>query len=433
MRAVALAAVSAVTILAGGLPTAAQAPPDQWTEFPAYERAVVSLLRTGDRVKRARQQLVVAHSAPETLELLLQADMVADAVKILPEALAGDGEQILRALRALMSNAWMFTLDDTRGHRDAIRRAVEPVRARVAATSAEDAARAAFVLMSFDNWISPQDSRNWTARLSEFVKQDAGTEAALLAEVDALSMDAPLLRRLEPLEQFWRDHPGTTAGAKALYRSAFTSTRSTCSRRGAAIPPTGLRVADVVRELESGRYPRSEWVDRAPSMMIGFFISSSPGPTYAPGNVERALETFERFVMTHFADASPDVDNGIGYLIASKMADLYERQGDRIGGVEGLLTRLEAQPAQRQAARRLRASFYLRQWTAGAEPVRPQMGARARATFEALAAEGTEPGASHSLASLAAMAYYERDYARAIPIYRRYVDTYPRSWYHGWR
>ena len=145
----------AVTILAGGLPTAAQAPADQWTEFPAYERAVVSLLRTGDRVKRARQQLVVAPSAPETLELLLQADMVADAVRILPAALAGDAEQIVRALRALMSNAWMFTLDDTRGRRDAVRRAVEPVRARVAATVRRGRGPPGlFVLMSFDNWIT---------------------------------------------------------------------------------------------------------------------------------------------------------------------------------------------------------------------------------------------------------------------------------------
>jgi len=39
-----------------------------------------------------------------------------------------------------------------------------------------------------------------------------------------------------------------------------------------------LRVAAIVKELESGKFPRSEWVEKAPSLMIGFFVSDTPPP-----------------------------------------------------------------------------------------------------------------------------------------------------------
>jgi tetratricopeptide (TPR) repeat protein len=416
-------------LLAGTTPPAAtQSPTSPWSEFPSYDRQVSSLLATGATAKRARRQLEVAPAAPETIGLLLEAHRVDDAIRMLPDALAGSPDQVVAAVRAI-TNSSSILMDDTRGYRETLRRLVEPVRARVTAMAREDGARVALAMMSFDNWAERGGSRNWRARQTSFVTQYAGTETAKLVEVDMLSSDAPRARSLEPLEQFWRNHPGTTVGAKALYQIGFQlHTINMMEPRGGDPTDRLLRVAEVVRELESGRYPKSEWVEQAPSLMIGFFVSSSPpGPTYAAGNVERSLAAYESFVMAHVARIGPDVDNELGYLIASKMANLYELQGDRIGGVEGLLVRLEAKSSQPETVRLLRGSFYMRQWTAGPDAMRATAGERARAAFEGVAAEGRGATSRTALASLAAMAYYERDYTRAIPLYRRYVDTFPDS------
>ena len=45
----------------------------------------------------------------------------------------------------------------------------------------------------------------------------------------------------------------------------------------------------LVRELQSGRYPSSEWVDKAPSLIADFFISDTK---MAPESVDAMEKTF---------------------------------------------------------------------------------------------------------------------------------------------
>jgi hypothetical protein len=49
------------------------------------------------------------------------------------------------------------------------------------------------------------------------------------------------------------------------------NTIGTVEPRGADPAPRLLRVVAIVTELESGRYPPSEWVEKAPALVSGFF------------------------------------------------------------------------------------------------------------------------------------------------------------------
>jgi hypothetical protein len=62
--------------------------------------------------------------------------------------------------------------------------------------------------------------------------------------------------------------------------------------------------------------------------VTGFFTSH---PSIAPENVDRMRAAYLRFVRTHFElDPLDPMSHGVGYVITSKMAELFEIKGDRL-------------------------------------------------------------------------------------------------------
>lgn len=393
-------------------------------------------LRRGADAKEGKRLLAQNSASVDTFKRLVAAERRDDAFVVLKRILEGpDGAQAIAALRALSETTFTFQHDQTRSYTDTIRQTIASARARMAHLPREDAARLARELLSIDQWLEgPEASQKWPERLTQFVRDYDGTEAALLTQVDLLMSDPrQMLKQIDDLDQFARDHPRTNAAAKALFLKGFQLHVNVpitgLERRGSDPTERLLRVAAIVKELESGKYPRSEWVQKAPQLLINFFVSETPPPRYGQGNVDRAIETYAEFVRTHLQmpNALLSLENSLGYVIAGKMGHLFELKGDRAGGIERFLDDLEKTASDPGSVQLFRAQYYVRQSSAGPEAERASMAAKARAALTTLMSANRGDASRHALAFAAAFDYYQRDYARALPKYQKFVSRYPSS------
>jgi hypothetical protein len=238
---------------------------------------MVWYLRQGANVKEAQRLLAQNSATPEAFRRLLGAGRRDDALLLLKRTLeAGNAEQTIAAMKALSETMFTFQQDQTRSYTETIRQLIVPARALVARLSREDAARLARQLLAIDASLERSQSPSWAETLTKFVRDYDGTDAALLAQVELLTLDPrQMLKRIADLDQFARDHPGTNAGAKALFQEGWDLHVNVAvmgiEARGSDPTERLLRVAAIVKELESGKFPPSEWVEKAPSLMIGFF------------------------------------------------------------------------------------------------------------------------------------------------------------------
>lgn len=414
-----------------------QSPPaDPWLDFPSYDSTMLWYLRQGASVKEAKRLHAQDPASAETFRHLVGADRRDDALLLLKRTLeVADAEQTIAAMHALGEVVFQFQHDQTRSYTETIRQVIGPARALVARLAREDAARLARELLTIDASLERNQSPNWTERLTRFARDYDGTEAAQFAQVDLLMSDpTQILRRIADLEQFARNNPGTNAGAKALFQAGWDLHVNVAitgiEPRGSDPTERLLRVAAIVKELESGKFPRSEWVEKAPSLMIGFFVSDTPPPAYSPANLDRAIDAYADFVRTHLQTSTlRSPDDALGYVITSKMGGLFQLKGDRVGGIERTLDDLEKAAQDPGPVQLLRAQYYARQSSVGPEADRAAMAAKARAALAALVAAKRGTASRQALAFAAAFDYYQRDYARALPKYQQFVSLYPSSAY----
>jgi tetratricopeptide (TPR) repeat protein len=423
------------------VPAQVPAPTNPFRDFPTADYQVLQLATRGRNAKLAARQLATAPEAPETIDMLLQRDRVDEALRAMRAALPAADAERTRAILAIASVRFSdIAMDGSRGYVDTLRTMLIPVRDRLAEWPREDAARVARALMGIDNQLERGGSAGWPARVEAFRREYTGTEAALLAEVDAIDdVRVSLPARIDALDRFWRAHPGSVAGAKALYMKGFQLAHNVAltgiEPRGSDPTPRFLQVIEILKELESGRYPPCEWVTKAPGeLVVSFFVSGlidSTGrkPVFAPGNLERMREEYENFVLTHFDPNGPEdgINSNVGYVVTSKIASLAEIQGDRVAGVEKILSALEARPANARAARLFRAQYYVSQSTGGSDAARSAMGVKARSALSALAGENAGYESRKALATLAWLEFYSRDYVKAVPVLEQYITRYPTS------
>lgn len=407
-----------------------------WSDFPSFDQTLVWYLNRGADAKEGRRLLAQGSTSVDSFKRLVAAERRDDALVQLKRILeAPDVAQTIAALHALSETIHTFRQDQTRSYTETIRQTIAPARARIAQLPREDAARLAHEMLLIDQWLDgPEARQKWPERLTQFVHDYDGTEAALLTQVDLLMLDArQMLKQIDDLDQFAKDHPGTTAAAKALFQEGFQLHVNVpvtgIEPRGSDPTERLLRVAAIVKELESGKFPRSEWVEKAPELMVGFFVLDTPPPRYSPANVDRSIETYTDFVRTHLEmpNALLSLDNSLGYVIGSKMGNLFEFKGDRVGGMERFLNDLEKTAPDPGWVQLFRAQYYARQSTAGPEADRASMAAKARAALTTLVSANRGDASRHALAFAAAFDYYQRDYARALPQYQKFVSRYPSS------
>ncbi len=396
-------------------------------EFPPQDAQLWSLESAGLTAKLAKQQLAAAPDSPETLRLVARAQRLDDVLAVLRTIVERQPRRIPDAFEALGDTAWAFRGGDEAmtGRREAFRQIVADAEKQLPALPREDAARAARVFLNLESELTPGSRNDFPERVARFIEEYRGTEAALLAQVDAISASdrtvrdrrAAMQQRLDALEAFARAHPGSAAGAKAVYQQGFewhtSNTLGVLEPRGADPIGRFTRVLAIVQRLESGEFPECEWVRKAPDLLINFFFPRED--SVAPESAERMIAAYETLVRTHFAlrTVSPDRD-GIGYVVTTKLPDLYARHGDdRVLEASRFLGDLEKTAKDPSAARYLRALFYR---TAFEKETPDETEARAgkmRAELAALSSAGTGLYNRAALASLASIDFAEGRYPEA--------------------
>ena len=384
-------------------------------EFPDYDVNVWREQRSGLATRRLLQQ----PGSPE-IAGLLQQNRVDDALRVLRVIVDKYPESIARAFEIVSEQSSLFT-DQARGYPESLQELVDAARKQLARLPREEAARAERRLLLLDRQPSVAKRPAFADQLRTFVKQYAGTETALLTEIDVIGFGLPIRQRLEALDRFVRDHPGSIAAAKALYQKAFqlgsVNVYPDVEPRGADPTDRFFQVLAIVKELESGRYPSCEWVDRSPGLVAFFFAHN---PTYTPGSIDRQLAAYKEFAKTHFDPLSFETE----HIIATKMFDLFELNGEGVAGVERVLTELEREMPDVAGVQYLRAVFYLQsRWKPSGE--RFTFDRKAIESLRRLQSQGTGVYHRKALAILASLYFSERDYRNARDQFRKYLGAYP--------
>ena len=330
-------------------------------EFPPSDLALWTLHRDGMVSTRAVRQLAAAPDSPETLELLLNRGRLDDALRVLRTIVDSRPAQLESALALVGRSSYRFRQNQPRGYATTLRGIVAAARRRLPALPREEAARIARELALLENGLTGGGSAGWQQQLARLIAEYPDTEMARLVQVDEMTAGRVSEAQLEQLAEFARTHPRSTVGAKALYNLGFQLANNVAMSglepRGADPAPRFLRVVAIANQLQDGLFPPCEWVRQAPSLVTGFFAAA---PVYGDGSIDRMLDAASAFAKAHFIrpDGQPDPD-AVEYLITKKMADLFDRKGEPIVGVERVLMSLERGAAGHDAAKFMRASFYV--------------------------------------------------------------------------
>lgn len=399
-------------------------------EFPPQDFSLASAVQAGNTRAAGAAAFRNAPADVATLRALWQAEDITNALRSLRLIVDSHPERIPEAADALREGAYRLRGDDevARRNKDEMRRILSDARAKLQTLPREDAARADRTFILFDGELAGGRD-DWAARLRRFVDTYRGTRTSLLTEVDLISSGRASPQMFEALDRFIAEHPGTEAAAKALFQKGFQlhtiNTLGTMEPRGADPTPRFLRVLEIVRELESGRYPASEWTERVPSLIVQFFIPRDA--RIAPENLDLLIRQFTDAARARFSLASnpiPDRD-AIGYLITGRIGELYAMKGERVAGVERTLDDLERTVQQPDDVRLLRGLFYLRTEEKETPEARRARLDKARAALRSVGAAGGALTHRRALATLAALEFEEGQDLVARPLFEEYVKRYP--------
>jgi len=413
-------------LLAAVLGQAPGIPPEVNPEFPRAEHAAWDLQRARIVADLAAEGLKRAPDAPETLGFLLQANRLDEALQVARRIVTARPGDTRRAVDTLVRNSAKF-LDRSRDYQDRLAEIADLLTAKLARLPREDAAWLARQTMRIDP--RPVIGTSSRARHTAFIEDHAGTEAALLEQAEILGSTST---SPEAFDAFIRDHPGTVAGAQALYYKARYLASHALHHED---PLPRLRLLlETVDRLEHGGYPPSEWIERGRQTVGSFSLAE---PRFEPGSVEGMLALYRTFLRSHFAldDESP-LDIGDGHIVGRQMAALFENVGEGFAGVERTTRELEGEIAEPQAAAYLRGLVYLDRLNANGfqHPGPSVLGATERARILHAATEtlGSLAGSdnryqSRALMALARLSFEQHDYRLAGERYGSYVLQFPGS------
>jgi tetratricopeptide (TPR) repeat protein len=295
----------------------AWAQPQTVSDFPPQDHSTVITLER-DGLRALADALRTQPARASAVEVLLRHGYIDESLAVLSRIVAADGPELLPALKAATETTEWWNDQKRRDEIDiALARIVNGAVTAANRRPRNEAADIARDVLRLQTNISQGSRDSWTTGLRAFIKKYDGTPAAVLAEVELMADTLPIAQQIEASERF-------------------------------------------ARELESGRYPPCEWVARAPTLVTGFFVSDSPAPSYAPGNVQRSLDVYADLVRTHLTWQDPFPPNdSIAHMVSHSMWKLWTRQGDPMAGAERFFEELAADPGAREAARFLQARTYL--------------------------------------------------------------------------
>jgi hypothetical protein len=409
---------------------------DALAEFPHYDRSVRDRLRGGLAVKRAASLFASAPDTVDTLEALLALpgatyqvqERTDDALRVMRAVIDSHPGQLSRAVAALLYYSSSVPSDGALDYRPTLRELLEAARSKLGGLPREDAADLAYRLINLEVAVNRENATQTT--LETFVREYAGTQAALRAEFALLSrqLGRDPQTRAEAASAFARDHAGSCAAADALrMESGEVGSNMGTSGRTQGQDPTErtLRVLAIARELESEAYTKCRAMFASDARPYVF----ASMPVYAPGNVDRLIAAYRDYLGPRMTAEEGDPDYGLGYLAFVKVGELFKAKGEGAESHDRFLADLERVAPEPDAVRYLRALLD--------DPVSLRSGSNtATAPAEktvALLTELHRTGkglqARKALAALAWLYRYYGDWPHAREAYRLYATRYPGSAY----
>jgi tetratricopeptide (TPR) repeat protein len=395
-------------------------------EFPAVDRQISRFVSTGLRAKDAARRLASEPDAPATVAALTRQRRFDDALACLRRIVETRPERMTDAFSALGFEAREMIHDRSRDYAERLRAIVGAARQRAAAFEKEDAAKFERAMASVESELSA--SRDWRARIAALVEKFDGTETALLSRVDLIT-ERVSPQALAALDEFVAAHPGTAAAAKALHTKGFHLALNSFSlgERPGHDPTNRLfQVAAIANELRSGRYPSSEWVDKAQELVTRF---STFQPKYVPENVDRMLAAFEAELPSLLDRYAQNPSSDIfTFYIGYRIGEVVAIKGDPMAGIDDVFDRLARTTTQPDALRLARAEVYLQPSGPSLHKVdRAALRPRAAQLLEQASRNGTGIIHRRALATLATMHFNQSGYEPARSLYRQYLKAYPST------
>ena len=441
-----MAALMAGVLWDARLPARVGGPADSEDLFADYPPAESMAWYSRHRPAVARARAVrLLSTRPESLEaaeaLLATLTIDVDRSRWTSDGLAAIRTAIERypaAAPALLGGPSSPLVMLAREYPEQLRAIRDAARGASATLPREQAASVAYALLRLESGFERADDARRRAALVAFARDHTGTTAAGLAQVNLIALDARAdrggrEREIAALEAFAREHDGTCPAAAALRRLLWVLGHP--NARPGDDPTEGfVRAIEIAAILDTAPYkacapdPATD-PDGAPGNLVAGLYAYKP--TYAPGSVARLLAAYESFVVPRFGPHVNDLRTGLGFVIFGRMADLFEAQGDREGGLDRFFARLETATPHVDHARLLRA--YIRvpdPWRAGSTPAAPAAFPDAAvASLRELLSTAREPVAAKALATLAWLNQYEGRFDTARELYQSYLARSPYSGY----
>jgi hypothetical protein len=273
---------------------------------------------------------------------------------------------------------------------------------------------------------------------------------AELKELDLLAGppgDLPGRRNVDPaaLEKFAREHPGSEAGAKALYFLAWANVFPNLQDRQAAERVASfMETIRIAAELDSGKFPPGVWADGAASRAAVFNLDHVQ---FSVGDYDQIVAAYKELILRRLDNKSANLDASKFIVLFRIPALLWQRvileenagaktdeetfnrlatkTRNAVNQVFEELTRKTKDPDgarylqalyEANSGRQAESGGGLNPWTA--ESIR---------ILESLSMNAVQPWKERALATLASELFETRDYKGAAAAYRRYLNEFPRS------
>ena len=403
-------------------------------EYPEADISTWSALRKGLLSDLASRRLDNNLHSPETAELLAEAGRAHDMIRVLRTIADARPQDLPGALEFAASRASNFRFAPEPIDPAAIRAVVTSAGTRLPKLPREEAARLAFALRLFEMQFVPAQRLDWQIELRTLVETHAGTEEAILRQVDLLENQVMtsgrpgMPRQTEPLDRFIQEHQGTVAAAKALYLKGTGIAMNSREPKGADPTERLLQVIGIVEDLESGRYPSCEWVWKAPSIVAWFYAYE---PRFAPGNRDRFVGAYLQFLKTHLSlDREQPARVGVGAMLTSHLPTFLKTEGAGVPEVERIFDVAERELNAPNEVRFLRAHYYAMQMRESRTSLeRPVLYRKAQELLTSVHITGDGWIQRKALATLGTLQFAERDYRNALSSLQLYLQSYPET---GW-
>jgi hypothetical protein len=417
-------------------PRSAQSPgsdpaADALAEFPQFDRDVLQL----ERAARAIRAASLADHLPDSLEKLQaylgvasatyrEQSRITDALRTAGAVIENRPADAARALELLMTHAPYDGEADTRA---ALPGMLAAARDRIGGLPQDRAAELAYQANRANAWLTRKKDDQ---ALQAIVRDYAGTEAALQAELDLLESAVGFdpWKRADAFARFAEEHPGTCAAASALRMEANdVGSNQGTSGRATNPDPTDrvLRALAIAGKLDSPPYKACR--PRFSTGTSGYVFASKP--TYAPGNIDRIIAAYRAFLPARLDTAAGSGDSGIGYLVLHQLAELFGAKGEGADGLDRFLAGIEKDAADPDAVRYLRALAF-ESLALGQGPA--DISAPPARTVELLTGLHETAKGLYGRKSLATLAWLQGFYGtaeKARALYAEYATRYPDSPY----